>query len=345
VDDRNVRLAAYFTSGDSDQLVESVQAAEAAGYRQAWLNDAHALWQDVYVHMTRVLDRTERIRIGSGVTNPITRHYTVAASGHATLGTMHPGRVVLGIGRGDASVRTLGMRPMKTKDFEQVARDVRALLHGERVRVGDKAEAQLKWVERPHVKLMMGATGPRNLQLAGAVADIVQIQVGVSDAAIEWGIGHVRRGAEAAGRDPSEVEISALCSMWVSDDVAEAEQRCAWAATTAVNHIEEMVTRNPDHDMPAQMTRIVEARRAADVGHDYDKHLDTSGEETAYLTGELIRDYAIPGDGPACVAEIERLARLGVSEVAAGFYNGEVAQLRRVGDDVIAKLGSGAAVR
>src|SRR5437868_15040992 len=97
-------------SFDSPELVESAQAAERAGSRRAWLNDAHTLWQDVYVHMTRVLDRTEYIRIGSGVTNPVTRHFSVAASAHATLASMHPGRVTLGLGRGDAAVHAMGLK-------------------------------------------------------------------------------------------------------------------------------------------------------------------------------------------------------------------------------------------
>ena len=49
-------LGGYFMSDSSERLIASVQAAEQAGYRRAWLNDAHTLWQDVYVHMTRVLD-------------------------------------------------------------------------------------------------------------------------------------------------------------------------------------------------------------------------------------------------------------------------------------------------
>src|SRR5437763_11212502 len=103
-------------SFDSPELVESAQAAERAGYRRAWLNDAHTLWQDVYVHMTRVLDATQRISVGSGVTNLVTRHFSVAASAHGTLAEIHPGRVVMGLGRGDASVHTMGIAPMGMKD-------------------------------------------------------------------------------------------------------------------------------------------------------------------------------------------------------------------------------------
>ena len=86
-----------------------MQAAERAGYERAWLVDGQMLWQDLYVYMTHALAATERIVVGSGVTNPLTRHPAVTASAHATLADLHPGRVVLGIGRGDNAVRTLGL--------------------------------------------------------------------------------------------------------------------------------------------------------------------------------------------------------------------------------------------
>ena len=66
---------------------------------------------------------------------------------------------------------------------------------------------------------MMSATGPKNLRVAGALADIVMIYVGVNPVSVRWAIDHVRAGAEEAGRDPDTVEIAALCAMWVSDDL------------------------------------------------------------------------------------------------------------------------------
>lgn len=334
----DIRLAAYFTSGASDELVDSVRAAEDAGYQQAWFNDAPALWEDCYVHMSRTLDRTQTIRIGTGVTNPVTRHYTVSAGAHATLGGLHPGRVVLGIGRGDAAVHTLGLRPMSTAEFREVAPRLRAYLHGERIDVAEGNTAQLRWLKPPYVPLMIAASGPQNLQLAGAVADIVQIQVGVAPASIRWALDHVHRGAERAGRDPADVEISLLCAMWVADDIDEARDRCRWSATTAVNHIEAMMKTKSGSTLPEEMTNLVEARRRHGVSHNYDAHLEAAPEETSYLTPELIDGFAVAGDGDSCRAKIAEIAASGVHELASGFYNGEAEQLQRVGKEVIGPM-------
>ncbi len=324
-------------SDDSPRLIESVQAAERAGYRRAWLNDAHTLWQDVYVHLTRVLDATERISVGSGVTNLVTRHFSVAASAHGTLAQIHPGRVVLGLGRGDASVHTMGVAPMATAEFGRQTRLVRRLLRGEEVSAVEGGEKvfRIRWLQGDPVPIMIGATGPRNLYLAGGVADIVQLEVGVTEAAVRWGLEHVRAGAEAAGRDPDEVEISLVCALWVADERDEARARCRWAAESAANHIEEVMRRS-GHGMPEELTSVVERRRAAAHRHDFDSHLDSSQAATAFLTDELIDNFAIAGPAARCRERLQALARLGVSEVASGFLNGELEQISRVGAEVIA---------
>jgi 5,10-methylenetetrahydromethanopterin reductase len=91
------------------------------------------IWQDPYVYMGRGLTETRDIVFGTAVTNAITRHFTVTASGHVTLEQMHPGRVVLGIGRGDSSIRTLGKRPLKIEDMRELLPRLRALMSGEEI--------------------------------------------------------------------------------------------------------------------------------------------------------------------------------------------------------------------
>jgi 5,10-methylenetetrahydromethanopterin reductase len=243
---------------------------------------------------------------------------------------------VMGLGRGDASVHTMGVAPMSTAEFGRQTRLVRRLLRGEPVSAVEGKEFSIRWLDRDPVPIMIGATGPRNLRLAGGVADIVQLEVGVTDAAVRWGIDQVRVGAEASGRDPAEVEISIVCAMWVADDVDEARARCRWAAASAANHIEEVMRRD-DHGMPQEMTSVVERRRAAKHEHSYDAHLDKSQAEGAFLTDELIDNFAIAGDAERCRERLETLARIGVSEVASGFLNGEFDQMHRVGSEVIGR--------
>src|SRR5581483_10138816 len=133
--------------------------------------DSQMLWEDVWDYMTRALLATERIQLGVAVANPLTRHYTVSASAAATLAQLHPGRVVLGLGRGDSAVRTLGLKQVATSKFAEIVPRVRALLDAQEVGT-ETGPIHIRWATGEHVPVAIAATGPRNLRLAGALADI-----------------------------------------------------------------------------------------------------------------------------------------------------------------------------
>ena len=88
--------------------------------------------------------------------------------------------------------------------------------------------------------------------------------------------------------------------------------------------------------MPEEMTRLVEARDSYDY---YEGHLDSTAEHTAYLTGELIDDFAIAGPVERCLEKIQALADAGVSEVSTAYLNGQLEQMRRVGREIVPALG------
>src|SRR5438477_7746567 len=181
-----MKLSAYLYpkpgEGEFETFIASVKAAEAAGYDRVWIFDSQMLWKDVYVYMSHALAATDKIQIGTGVTNPFTRHFTVTASVHATLNQIYPGRVLFGIGRGDSARRTIGMNPWPTSKFKEVVKQIQTLMAGGSVEIVDHAgktgdATHIVWAEEK-IPTMMPGTGPKNLRLAGALADIVQIQVG-----------------------------------------------------------------------------------------------------------------------------------------------------------------------
>ena len=125
------------------------------------------LWQEPYPLITLLARETSRMRIGMCVTNPVTREPPVTASAHATLADLHPGRVVLGVGRGDNAVRTLGLKPVPTAELAETVPRLRAWMAGE-----EAAGTRIRWADES-VPIMLCATGPKNLRVAGALADIV----------------------------------------------------------------------------------------------------------------------------------------------------------------------------
>src|SRR5438552_16647990 len=71
----------------------------------------------MYATMALCAQATRRVRVGPSVTNAITRHPAVAASGIATVDQIAPGRALFGIGSGDSALLNLAGRPSTLADL------------------------------------------------------------------------------------------------------------------------------------------------------------------------------------------------------------------------------------
>jgi alkanesulfonate monooxygenase SsuD/methylene tetrahydromethanopterin reductase-like flavin-dependent oxidoreductase (luciferase family) len=336
----NMKMSAYLFpkpgEGEFEKFIDSVVAAEEAGYERAWVFDSQMIWKDVYVYMSHALAATKKIAIGTGVTNPFTRHFTVTASSHATLSQIYPGRVMMGIGRGDSARRTIGLNPFPTDQFSEVVRDIQKLMRGEPVSIVDKSgktgpETRIVWAQEV-IPTMMSATGPKNLKIAGALADIVQLQIGSHPDAVRWALKYVKEGAESVGRDPSEIEIGVFTAMFVSEDQEKAWEFCRFSANIAANQLEDLVRFHKGIELPGPLDRLVKTPRAK---YDYWGGHCESDAAHMVMPGEVVDDFAIAGTAEKCLARIEELAALGVDEIAPGVLNGEVEQIRKVGEEIV----------
>ena len=86
-----------------ERILGLTRQAEAGGFEYGWLFDSHVLWMDPYPLLTLMAANTQRMRLGTLVTNPAVRDLTVTSSLFATLNLISGGRMELGIGRGDSS--------------------------------------------------------------------------------------------------------------------------------------------------------------------------------------------------------------------------------------------------
>jgi alkanesulfonate monooxygenase SsuD/methylene tetrahydromethanopterin reductase-like flavin-dependent oxidoreductase (luciferase family) len=154
--------------------------AEALGFDSGWLFDSHMVYSDVYVIMTLCAQRTQRMTFGTGVAVAPSRIAPVTAHSIATLNQLFPGRVMLGIGTGNTGRRTMGLPPMRLGAFRDYLVVLKGLLRGNTVdyREGDLVRPiRLMHPERGiidldgPIPLLVGAFGPKALELAGEVGD------------------------------------------------------------------------------------------------------------------------------------------------------------------------------
>jgi len=149
--------------------------AEDHGFQNIWITD-HYNNRDVWTTLAVLSMMTNRIRLGTGVTNPYTRNAAITASSIASINELSGGRAVLGIGPGDrATFEKMGIewdKPL-TRVREAVLA-IRAFLAKEQVSQAGFKGAQMAF-SAGRIPIYIGAQGPKMLELAGAIADGVLI--------------------------------------------------------------------------------------------------------------------------------------------------------------------------
>src|SRR6266702_2057272 len=243
-----------------DRLVDVAVEAERAGFDEVWFPDSQLLWRDVFCVLTVAAMRTERIALGTAVTNVVTRHPTVIASAIRTVAELATGRIRLGLGVGNSSLVPIGLRPSTQQQMRDAVRMIRGLLAGEELAFGDLTARLRDPVS--DVRLHMAATGPRNLRLAGEIADGVILLSGVAPAGLDRATGLVRAGVAASGRTTEQVALTVSAYCHVSDDVErDAVRLKPICAAIAQNGGGEFL-RSPGIDLQAPVQARHDDRRA-----------------------------------------------------------------------------------
>src|SRR3712207_7221668 len=74
-----------------ERTIALTRLAEASGFGYGWIFDSHVIWKEPYPLLTLMALNSERLRLGTCVTNPGTREPSVTASVLATLNEISGG--------------------------------------------------------------------------------------------------------------------------------------------------------------------------------------------------------------------------------------------------------------
>ncbi|MDQ5876298.1 MAG: LLM class flavin-dependent oxidoreductase, partial [Thermoproteota archaeon] len=111
------------------EIMKLAQLAEEAGVDRLGISDV-VFYPDTYSLQALCATVTKRIKIGSLVTNPFTRHPAVTAAAVSTLDEISDGRAFLGIGAG-AGIAKLGLlRSPPAPAIRKAVHIIRELLSG-----------------------------------------------------------------------------------------------------------------------------------------------------------------------------------------------------------------------
>lgn len=304
---------------------------ETEGVGRAWLIDSQLAMKDVYVGLATAAIATERLELGTGVTNLLTRHPTVTANAIAAIAEVSNGRALLGLGAGDSAVYGLGKTPSKMREIEAALRFFRAVLSGgEGVWEGESFSLAYR---PPTVKVYLAVTQEKMCRLAGQLADGAIVMGPAQTDFLSRQVRWVLDGIEDAGRDRSAVDICAVTTVSVSDDVGAAVRDVRSWATGQARLLADV------KDLPESLHRYGGEFLHAKAAYDYSEHLSTRADHKDVLSDDLVRTLAIAGSADECTARLAALRETGID----GFIfplmgSGRLERLRVLRDEVAPAL-------
>ncbi len=204
-----------------------VRYAEEKGFVAIWQAESR-LVRDAIVPMAAYAAVSERIRIGSGVINNWTRNIGLLAATFLTLDDLAPGRIICGMGAWwDPLAKNVGIHRRKPllamRETVEVLRRLlnmeRVTFHGEFHQVeGIELDVVHGRREPRDVPIMIGATGPKMMELAGEIADGVVLNYCVPVEYTDMALEHLRAGARKGNRAIEDLECHQLIVASVDHD-------------------------------------------------------------------------------------------------------------------------------
>jgi 5,10-methylenetetrahydromethanopterin reductase len=336
-------MVEFWRAGGSENAttMEAARKIEADGWDGQMFMDSQSLSADPYVRMGVWAVATERLRLSTGVTNPLTRHPAVTAAAAATVQSISGGRAVLGIGRGDSALAYLGHAPAGVASFRRALIDLQTLLRGGEVAFGtheslvDTAAidtlslggrptaSRLQWLPQglPKVPLDVAATGPKVIELSAPIAERLTFSVGAIPERVGWALDVARTARKKEGLDEAGISYGLQIIVVCHPDL-EAVRK---AATSMVAPLARFQVIQGDAAGP-QSAGDSENFAAIRAGYDMTKHAVILSDEKirgATLSWDFVRRFAIVGSPDHCVERLLQLAALGIERfviVGPGFH-------------------------
>jgi 5,10-methylenetetrahydromethanopterin reductase len=338
-----VHLLAWPEQGraSADGFERRVRAADAYGFDRITTGDVQGNHLECFTALAYVAALTARVGVGPLTTHGVTRDAGVAAAAVASLDAISGGRAFFVLGRGDGSVRNVGLKPATVDETREYFVAVRDLLRSGRATYRGR-DLVLEWPSATiqQIPLYLVAEGPRMLDMAGEVADGVYLGTGFQPDVIAATVQRIRAAAQRAGRDPGSVEL-----WWGT--------RCAVAATheEAVAAVRESLSSMGNHalrgDYAAKLVpeSVVAMLRRYHERYSYAAKNALGGGPTngdlmdeLGLTQYFLERFGVVGTPDEIVARLRDLRSQGVERVNLAADTDE--QLRLLGEEVLPRLRS-----
>lgn len=220
-----------------ERVIEGLVMAEEAGFEVGWISDHFHPWFDSGVYcsfawsiLSAAAEKTSRIKLGTAVTAPTLRYNpAIVAQAFATMGYLYPGRILLGLGTGEA----LNEVPVgcgwpsfreRLERLEEAVQIIKLLWRGGFVNFRGKyyrlKGARLYTISKSSIPIYIAASGQSTAYLAGKLGANLITLAGLG---LDWLKENVLRGYRRGLADTGQTQIktSIVCEVISSYDADE----------------------------------------------------------------------------------------------------------------------------
>ncbi len=284
--------------------------ADAAGADTMWLAN-HLFQRDPVVQAAMALSATERVSAALMAISPYVVHPVQAAMAAATLNEHFPNRTVLCLGAGaPGDLDAAGVaRPRPLATLDESIGIARALLAGETIRHrGERFQVSGRALETgpQDVPIVLAATGPGMLRLAGRQADGVLLSAATSVAFVRWSLARMTEAAQ--GRQVRRIGL-----VFASVDADEGR------AYGRLKRLLAFVLRGPHHQANLEM-----AGSDLDQGALYDAVAKGDwNRATALVSDEVVARHSVSGTPAQVRARLREYRQAGLDEVVIAGMRGQ----------------------
>jgi len=326
------------------------QAADRLGYSVVWAAEAYG--SDVPSMLGWMAGQTSRIGLGAGVMQIPARTPAATAMTAATIDTLSGGRFRLGLGVSGPQVSEgwHGVRFAKplarTREYVAIVRTALAretvAYEGEfyTLPLPDGPGKALKLGFHPYradLPIYLAAIGPRNLELAGEIAD-GWLAIFFSPEHAREQLDAVAAGRARAGRSLDGFDVVPTVPVVIGDDVASCAELVRWYAalyvggmgSRDVNFYNQLMTRMGYGDAAREIQELYLAKRQRDAA--------------AAVPLEFLDRTCLLGPPDRIADRMRAYADAGVTTLAVGIFAGDAesgAQTLRTIADALDRSGVG----
>ena len=307
---------------------------EEQGWDGLCVVDSQNLSGDPFVALAMAATVTERIGLGTGVSNSVTRIAASMASAILSVDRVSDGRALIGLGRGDSALAHIGKAPARMKQFETYLRHLQTYLRGEAVPfdeielpdevaptvshlglADEPEESRITWLDgrEKKVPVEVAVSGPLAIKVAARHADRIMFTLGADVDRIAWGINVAKQARRDAGLDPGGIAFGAYINCVPGNEMDLARDLARGGLATFARF--SVMHGKPNGPMSPAAAQALQSLHNT---YDMNKHTQDDSRQAAGLPGAFIDHFGVVGPPDRCIEKLRSLAALGLDKLFFG---------------------------